>query len=62
MKVKIVHITLFLLFAFIAFAQERFISSSRNMQFFHPATMELTWCQKQEFIDSQFNWRRGILH
>ena len=60
MKVKIVHITLFLLFAYLsAFAQERFISSSRNMQFINPSYHGINMVSKAGVYYSQFNYGEG---
>ena len=60
MKVKIVHISLFLLFANLsAFAQERFISSSRNMQFINPSYHGINMVSKAGVYYSQFNFGEG---
>ena len=60
MKVKIVHISLFLLFANLsAFAQERFISSSRNMQFINPSYHGINMVSKAGVYYSQFNFGDG---
>ena len=60
MKVKIVHISLFLLFANLsAFAQERFISSSRNMQFINPSYHGINMVSKAEFITVNLILEKG---
>ena len=60
MKVKIVHISLFLLFAYLsAFAHERFISSSRNMQFINPSYHGINMVSKAGVYYSQFNYGEG---
>lgn len=60
MKVKIVHISLFLFFAYLSvFAQERFISSSRNMQFINPSYHGINMVSKAGVYYSQFSYGEG---
>ena len=58
--VRIVQIALFLLFAFSSgFAQEGFISSSRNMQFVNPSYHGINMVSKAGVYYSQFDYGDG---